>query len=213
MEAQPYLSGSSGVEPQSGSTTTTSFAWLDIAYGVLFVPGKTLEILSNPSIYKTGKPAFFRALFAFFLSGLTANAAKSMLMPDIRSLPDFVIFNTAMGLITWFALAIFLQFVARLLNRTVNNLTALIVTGWAFLPLIFIAPIGCLVLANIVFRLFLLVPCLWVSYLQILAFDSVLKLGKAKTLSLFVVVPPVIFLILLFWLAPFCCVLLSLLIG
>ncbi len=197
MEAESHLPQSS--QSMQDPASLVSFAWFDIAYGILFAPWKTLEILGNSGVYKTGKRAFVESFIAFLLSATIANFAKAVLEPECQFLAGFVIIAGAMSLFTWLSLAVFLQFLCSLFNRKINWLSALIVTGWAFLPLIFTAPISCLILASDVFRILSIIPLLWFIYLQVLAFESLLKLGKATTISLLVVVPPIIFLASLFW--------------
>jgi Yip1 domain len=203
MDAQSHLPIYSDNVEGSTSPTGISFAWIDIAYGILFSPGKTLEILGNSAVYKTGKRAFIECFIAFLLSALVSNIAKAALEFDCQSVAAFVIIATLMNLFTWLSLAMFLQFLGSLFNRSVNWLSTFIVTGWAFLPLIFTAPIACFVLASSVCSILLLIPLFWFSYLQLLAFASLLKLGKVKTVSLLMVMPPIIFFASLFWFATF----------
>lgn len=201
MDAQFHLPQSSADIQESASAGGISFAWLDIAYGILFAPGKTLEILGNASVYKTGNRAVAKAFLAFLLSTVVANFATAVPEPNRQSLAAFFIISTLMSLFTWLSLAVFLQVLCSLFNRPINKLSTLIVTGWAFLPLVFTAPISCFVLASDCFRTFSIIPLAWFIYLQVLAFKSLLKLGKVTTLFLLIVVPPIVFFAFLFWFA------------
>lgn len=199
MEAQPH--DPEALPPKEDLTPLENQAigWANIFYGILIAPATTLDVLANPLRYRADSKGVLGAISAVFLCALLEGFAQSCF--DTQPLALSVSITFVSDLVTWIMLAVFLAVWARCLKRETKFSSALVVTGWAFVPLIFKAPLACYVLASKSTMVFLLVlPVIWFFILELIAYDSILKMGKARTLGIVVLLPPILFFACLFWL-------------
>ncbi|PWT94511.1 MAG: hypothetical protein C5B53_12960 [Candidatus Melainabacteria bacterium] len=173
--------------------------WTNIFYGMLIAPATTLNVLANPRLYGADARGVLGALATIFLSGLIESFAHSVLDQE-QSTGLFVITSLFGDLFNWLTLAVLLYVLARCLKIETKFRSALIVTGWASVPLVFQAPIVCFAMAaKSSAEFFLALPMIWYFALELFAYDSILKLGKIKTLGIVILLPPILFIACLFW--------------
>jgi len=162
-------------------------SWADIFFCVLIAPMKCFEALGDPLVYPVEKNALLGVCAAVWISITFDAFAKSILAGGIDHFS--VIGSTFSSLMLWFTLAAFLRFLSGWTKRSVPYKTCLATTGWAFIPLILKAPFVVLTLWSPLFGILLLSVTLWFFFLEVIAFDSVLKLGRMRTVTLMVAVP------------------------
>jgi hypothetical protein len=174
--------------------------WANIFYGMLIAPATTLNVLANPGLYGADARGVLGAFVTIFLAGLVESFAQSALNQE-QSTGLFVFTSLIGDLFNWLTLAFLLYVLARGLKIETKFRSTLIVTGWASVPLIFQAPIVCYALAaKASAEFFLALPMIWYFALELFAYDSILKLGKIKTLGIVILLPPILFLACVFWL-------------
>lgn len=169
-----------------------SIAWLDIFYGILISPMETLKVIGDPSLY----PPQLSALLGSLLIVVIAVGAESAVGANSSSIgalaiSTFVFILT--GLFLWLILAIFLRMLAALMAKEVSLRSCFIVTGWAYLPLLFKAPAACFSNVTIFGDIFSLIFSFWFLLLELFAFDTVLRLGRFKTLAFVLFLPACLF--------------------
>jgi len=175
--------------------------WSNIFFGTLIAPATTFGVLANPLIYRPNPANIAGSAIIFCLCALIESFAQAILDRD-EPLVVLVSASFISDLFVWLTLAALLALLASLLNRHSNFWSALIVTGWAFVPVIFKSPLVCYYAAFKAFPIVLLgIPLLWFFAFELLAFDSILKLGKVKTLALIFITPPLILIAVIAWLA------------
>jgi hypothetical protein len=185
-------------EEQSFDGRNEPIAWPNIFYGLLIAPATTLKVLANPHMYKADAYAVVGSLTTFCLCAAIESFAQAALEKE-NPLVLAVGLSFAGDVITWLMLAIFLAVWARCLKCKTNFWSALVVTGWAFEPVIFKAPIVCYHAACHGCGMLLALPAIWFLILELLAFDAVLQLGKARMLAIILVAPPLMIIALVFW--------------
>jgi hypothetical protein len=167
-------------------------SWLDIFYGMLVSPIKTFAIISDPGLYSPQLAALLGSMLTVIISALADNCvAINSSSPDGLIL-DAISFTLA-DLFFWLILAIFARLLAAVIKVTVSMRTCLIVTGWAFVPLVFKAPAACFSNVTILGDILSLIVSIWFLVLVLFAFDSLLKLGRLKTLAFILFLPPCLF--------------------
>jgi hypothetical protein len=184
---------------QAARVVNESIGWANIFYGLIIAPVTTLNVLANPRIYRVDRQGVMGVLALVVLCGLIESFAQAALDRQ-QPLANCVLAAFANDCLTWLILSAILLAWAALLKTETSFRTALIVTGWAYVPLIFKAPIVCFGLAATGFAQILLVlPVLWFFILELIAFDAVLKLGKVKTFGIVILLPPMLIIACLFW--------------
>lgn len=182
----------------SASTSNSNFLerWADTFYGVITAPISTFQRLADPDSdpNKTGLPG---ALLVVFIGmGLTAFIRFNP--KDPSTLLNVAGFMTG-GFTNWLFLTYILVLISVALNRRIKFANALTMTGWALLPFVFFAPVGCFKHVKILFLLLATLPAFWLLFLQWLAFKSSLRLSAAKLLAIIIVVPPLLAFVYFFW--------------
>jgi hypothetical protein len=172
-------------------------SWADIFFCVLFAPMKCFEALGDPLVYPVEKNALLGVTAAVWVAITFDAFAKSILAGEIDHFS--VLGSTISGFMLWFTLAGFLRFLSGWTKGNVPYKTCLITTGWAFIPLILKAPFVCLTLWTPLFGILLVSVTLWFFFLQVIAFDSVLKLGRMRTVTLMVAVPALFAVVYIVW--------------
>ncbi len=174
------------------------FLWADIFYAILSEPQKSLLMLADSSQYEPDKSAIFAAGLMVVLASTIGNLASKALEGATPALSE-IVGSAFLSIVFWYALALLLKFFSSWRSNRISLGNCLIVTGWAFLPLIFKAPIMCFSLAAPLCNIFMIALDFWFCFLEIEAFDAVLKLGKLKMITLLVVLPPLFLCTYLFW--------------
>ncbi len=183
-------------------------SWSETFYGMLFHPKSMITAL-------TSVPEHFSdlrgpALNLVFLVFLVIGALKVSSTQALLSI--FSVFSTICnGMILWVSLASVMVLLSRFSQcRTVTWNQALSVTGWIFTPLIFLAPISCF--RSVLGPAFLplaTIPTWWTLFLGLLIFNRTLSISYSKLLVICMVLPPVLFLVYLFWIGLLICMLVS----
>lgn len=179
--------------------TENGIAWINIFYGLLIAPATTLKVLSDPDIYQINKSAVLGSILLFLLASLTQSLSLATLVRQ-APLSDVVAWSFGLSLAAWLLLATLLTAWSFFLNCKRNFWSALVVCGWGFAPMIFSAPIVLYELACPGLRFVLSpLPAIWFIILEFLAFNAILKLGKARTFAIVFVTPPAFIFASLFW--------------
>jgi hypothetical protein len=100
---------------------------------------------------------------------------------------------------SWFTLTLILYYLSiwmRGHRLTLGN--AFIATGWAYLPMLFFAPVACLK-QTALFAVCGPGVALWLIILQWIAFQTSLRTSATKLALILVVVPPIFIFVYLFW--------------
>lgn len=174
-------------------------AWTDLFYGMLIAPGETLKVLANASTYRPSLPNVIGACIVVSLCSLVESFAQGVRNPNLP-LPLMISSSFFNDLLIWLLLSLFLAWLSSCLANRWNFWTATIVVGWTFVPLIFTAPIAaCAASQKTYWDLFLSLPIFWFLILEWLAFDALLNLGKARTLGVIFLTPPLLCFAATFW--------------
>ncbi len=177
----------------SGSEANAPIAWIDIFLGMLISPIRTLKTIGNPEIYTPGMSAIFGSAGMVTLCGMArtpGDAYCSSLNEAWLSLIASVLVNVFF----WLVIACFVRQIAALMKIPTSIRICLVVTGWAFFPLIFKAVATCFSHATLFGNLLSWCTSAWFLVLELFAFDSILKLGRFKTLGIVLIVPPFLYL-------------------
>ena len=166
--------------------------WLDIFFGLLVSPIKTFKIISNPDLYLPQLSALLSSMLVVLIAGLADGCPTISSFGLDKLIPD-VIASILSDLFFWLALAVLARILAAAMRVNISMRSCLIVTGWAFVPLVLKAPATCFSTVTILGDIFSLVVSLWFLVLVLFAFDSLLKLGKLKTLAFVLFLPPCLF--------------------
>ena len=170
-------------------------SWLDICFGILVSPLKTLGVISNPELYAPRLSALIGSMLAVIITALS-NSCVGMHSLGSSELAGNTIASILANLFFWLVLAIFLRLLAALINVQASIRSCLIVTGWAFLPLIFKASAACFSNVTPAGDLLSLGISIWFLILLVFAFDSLLKLGRLKTFAFMLFLPPCLFFLI-----------------
>lgn len=164
---------------------------IDVFSGMLISPIRTLNMLSTqPSIELSSLigPIFIVALAGLAEGTMSANFSSSALIIGL-SLFGSVIERMCF----WFVLILFLILLAAFLKQQISLRSCYLVTGWSFAPLIFEGITTCFSNATEFGGILSWCLSIWFLLLQLFAFDSVLRLGRLKTLGVVLILPPCLF--------------------
>lgn len=171
--------------------------WADIFYGVLVAPRQTMMILSDSNRFPPDLGHLAGAVLMVFLATFLTASLK------VRSAPIAVSYYLS-AISIWLSLSLVLYYLSiwmRGHRLTLGN--TFIATGWAYLPLLFFAPVACLKQT----------PCfapaaaacaLWLIALQWIAFQTSLRTSATKLALILFVVPPIFVFVYLFWIGLAC---------
>jgi len=165
---------------------------LDIFHGVIISPVKAFGMLSRS--YPSAPATLLSAVLVVSVSSLTDINVGN----ESSSISTFGIALSILGsfigkIIFWSVLATFLRLLAALLKQETSIGSCFVVSGWAFTPLIFRAVANCFSNAIVFGDILSCCFAAWFLLLQLFAFDSILKLGRFKTLGVVLIVPPCLF--------------------
>lgn len=174
----------------------------DTFWGILVSPRKTFrEILEHPEF---DKQYFWGAVGVVFLSSII----DGLTVPTLVD-PGWIVFSLCLSIVAgfarWFSLAALAALTVTLFGAHTSRIAArLVTTGWAFLPGIFLAPLGCyrLVIGPF-YPLASISILLWVVALEWLAIQETYRLRGLEMYCLVFAVPSLFFFVQLFWLWPF----------
>jgi len=174
----------------------------ETAWGILVNPRKTFrEILEHPEF---DKHYFWGAVGIVFLSSVI----DGLTMPSLVS-PGWVIFSLFLsimaGFVRWFFLAALAALTVTLFGAHMSRIAAcLITTGWAFLPGILLAPLGCYrLVVGPFYPLLSMAVLFWVVALEWLAIQETYKLRGMEMYCLVFAVPSLLFFTQILWIWPF----------
>ncbi|MBI1271301.1 hypothetical protein GC174_12805 [bacterium] len=172
----------------------------NILEGTLTAPRSTFQSLLLQKEEQADRSitiVFFLVLFTAIGSGLAQASADHIFTAVLQ-----VIFSIFTALIFWTTLAYILFAAAKGLGpKQVSFLKCLSLTGWCHAPLILFPTIYCMqpALGGFVEVLTALV-LIWFFILNLIAFKIVLDKSYTVLLSIFLLTPPVLFMVLTFWL-------------
>lgn len=197
-EALASVPEAEAAEEKSGSRPPVTM-WADIFFAILAEPEKTMAVLADSSFYVPDLSALFGTGLLVALASMVSELADAALQGTPPTLLE-LIGGLCFSLIFWFCLALILKLLAVWVRNDSRLKTCAIVTGWAFLPIIFKAPFMCLSMSQSFLGLLMIIPAYWFLILEMYAFDSVLKLGRLRMFVLAIAIPPLVVLSCFFWL-------------
>ncbi|MCB9470812.1 MAG: YIP1 family protein [Candidatus Obscuribacterales bacterium] len=158
---------------------------------------KALVLQKEDDADRAAVIAFFLVLFTAVGSGLSQASADQFFIAFLQ-----VIFSIFTSLIFWTVLAYILYATARgLVGKQVAFLKCLSLTGWSHAPLILFPTVYCMQTALGGFvEILIALLLIWFFILNLIAFKIVLDKSYSIILSVFFLTPPVIFMVLTFWL-------------
>ncbi len=165
---------------------------IDVFYGILISPIKTFDALI--STHSAGISSLLGPVMIVFLAALAESTTGINSSTIIASAIALNIFCSVIGkLFFWSVLIFFLFLLAAFLKQQASLRSHYLVTGWAFVPLVFKGVATCLSNATELGDTLSWCLSIWFLLLQLFAFDSVLKLGRFKTLGIILILPPCLF--------------------
>jgi hypothetical protein len=192
-EAQP------AVEDQLPKRDGETIAWANIFYGMIVHPVTTLKVLVNPDIYKSNVAAFAGVLALVLITSVIESFAQAVLNHQ-GAVAMLVTMSLIGDLLCWLVFSVFLAILLYFVRREIKVGRAFIACGWAFVPLIFKAPIAaCAVGSNLACSLLGAISTFWFILLQLFAYDALLKSGRWKTIALTMLAAPVFFAAWMCW--------------
>jgi hypothetical protein len=166
------------------------YGWLDIFYHILVSPVKTFAIINSSRLYSSDFSAIIGAMLAVVVAALADSGITSLSVDGL-----FLSFSGSVisDLFFWLTLAMFLRLLAAVMKINAPLRSCLRVTGWSFVPLVLKAPAACFSNVTILGDVLSLIISVWFLVLVLVAFDSLLKLGRLKTLVFILFLPPCLF--------------------
>lgn len=178
---------------QSTENNLSFHSGIDIFSGVLTHPIATLEALATPDPSSAQMPMIIGAALIVFLSGLAESVGNISAPLYARDLILKALSSTFSLTFFWFTIALFLRLLATTLNQKTTMMRCFIVCGWAFLPLLFKGVAYCFSEFTVFGAVLSLSIAVWYFLLEIFAFDAILQLGRFKTVSIILILPPCLF--------------------
>jgi hypothetical protein len=176
----------------STNTNSEQHHWLDIFFGLVVSPIKTFNFISNPVLYSPGLDALLGAMLIVIVAA-AADSCVSINSFVTEELISEVTSSIVSDLFCWIVLATFARLLAAAMKVNTSIRSCLIVTGWSFVPLLLKAPAACFSNVTILGDILSMAVSFWFLALLLFAFDSLLKLGKLKTLAFVLLLPPCLF--------------------
>jgi hypothetical protein len=165
---------------------------IDIFYGMLMSPIETFKVLSHQ--YSAQLPSLVGPALIVTLAALADAATSFNSSSGAVSAMALSLFGSFIGkMFFWFVLVFFLRLLAAFLKEQTSIRICCLVTGWAFVPIIFKSITTCFSNATELGDILSWCLSIWFLLLQLFAFDSVLKLGRFKTLGVILILPPCLF--------------------
>jgi hypothetical protein len=164
---------------------------IDIFHGLIMSPAQILNTLSNSDSF--GSAQLMGAVVVVVGSALADISMNSQSSITGTGLALSMLGSLIGKIIFWCVLAFFLRMLAVLLRQTTSISSCFMTTGWAFMPLLFMAVATCFSNATIFGDAISCCFAMWFLILELLAFDAVLKLGRFKTLGVILILPPCLF--------------------
>lgn len=189
------------------ATTTTinenvsTPSWADLFFGIITNPINTLKELD--ALYESA-PVYTLAQQAFnvvFLTALLLGMAR--FNPEESFLSLFEILSVITNeMVVWVVAASLLSLLSTILSnaRPTRWKKALVLTGWSFTPIIFFAPLMCFknALGVWVFPI-ATIPTWWTLFLLFTSYKIALDVRASKLLVVALIMPPLLFLVYMFW--------------
>jgi hypothetical protein len=158
--------------------------WADVFYGVLVAPGQTMRVLSDASQYKPTDTAVLFSLATVLTSSWIASFGASGGDAGVAAQVGISI-CTLLGVLWWVGFSLLLFVLSRLCRSSKHNLaSALIATGWAFVPVYFINPAKCLLSVPVLGSVVIVGLVVWMCALQWFAFMSMLDFNHKRMFAL-----------------------------
>lgn len=177
--------------------TDSGFAFYDIAYGMLFFPSQTVEMLCDENVHLCRDSVLRAAWVVMLASSISGVIQCNAAFPLVVLIAVGCVIG---GLLNWVFLAWMLQLACAWLSKPRTFNRCLVLAGWTTLPLIFTAPVACFKnICGPLYLLFALVPGAWSICLLFLVFQHATAMGKMKTFLLILVGPPLFALAYIFW--------------
>ncbi|MBX9695610.1 MAG: YIP1 family protein, partial [Cyanobacteria bacterium] len=182
--------------------------WSETFYGMLFHPKSMIMALTSaPEHFSDLRgPALSLVFLVFFVIGALRFSPSSGVLSIFT-----VLGSICNGMALWVTLATIMVTLSKLpKSREVGWNEALVVTGWIFTPLIFMAPISCFKQAlGPVFLPVATIPTWWTLFLGLIVFNRTLSTSFVRLLAICMVLPPVLFLIYVFWFGCLACMIVA----
>jgi hypothetical protein len=169
-------------------------SWIENFVGMLTNPIKTMHELAELNEHQlTGfGGATLAVLVPCILDGLRMTPPTNLVVAPLT-----VTASVIMGLLMWATLAGLLSLTGWIFGAPISRCRrAFILTGWSFVPWMFMGPVYCYREAlGLWFALFAVIPFAWMFILQMLAVREAFQLKSTQMLLLFFAVPSLYFLL------------------
>jgi hypothetical protein len=177
--AQPAVEASSAPVPTN---------WIEIFFGILVEPIKTMRFLAdaNGKEFSGFGGAVLAVILPCALDGLRMTSPSQLVMAWVN-VPVSII----LGLLMWTTLAGLFSLTGWIFGAPTDRARrAFVLTGWAFTPWTFMAPLYCFRdMLGFWFALLAVIPFAWMFVLQMLAVREAFQLKSVQMLLLFFAVP------------------------
>jgi len=186
----------------ASTTEDNNPSWTQLFLGILTQPIVTLKLLDrlcdrSDAMSKLTQQAFLTVLLTALLLGC------SRINPQESFLSTFEIFSVITNqMFLWVFAAGALSLLSTILNdaRPTRWKKALVLTGWSLAPVVFFAPMMCLKNTMGPFVLpFATIPTWFTLFLLGASFKIALGISVRKMLVIAMVLPPMLFLVYIFW--------------
>lgn len=174
--------------------------WTEVFFGIITKPFDTLRRLD--ALYETGRDYTLtkQAFITVFVTALLLGSSR-LTLADPYSLFD-VVGTITNEMVIWVIAAGLLALLSTILSnaRPTRWTKALVLTGWSFTPIMFFAPLMCFKNA---FGAWVLpvatIPTWWTLFLLFASYKIALNVKASKLFIVALIMPPVLFLVYLFW--------------
>lgn len=198
MKEDPRGAGADA-EARTGDTVGRPENVLDIAYGVLFQPARTVpRIAAGP---KMGLGVLFFVVVTGLVALMNGIAAPASLPPEIPAggflAPFVVIVSLLMGLFGWVMGVAVLHLLAEFLGGSGSVRDLFATWGYIQLPRLFTVPAALLgaAVSPLVQGIMSLLIALWVLYLEVIAVRSIYRLSTGRAVLALIIPYVVLFAI------------------
>lgn len=176
-------------------------SWSDLFMGILLHPFDTFRELDRLASDEHLIPDLTTKAFNMvFLAAMIVGGVR--IQTDDGFMSVMRILSTLTNcMMLWVILSMAMSSLSRVMNaQPVSWKKSLVLTGWAFAPVIFFAPVLCFKNAiGPAVILFATVPTWWTMFLIYAGYKTGLNVTNTKLMVIAMVLPPMLFLVYIFW--------------
>jgi len=212
FEADALSPGEGTEEKSVFNSQQGAYSWTDIFLGVLTAPSGTFKLLADPLVFAGHRNHLLQATVCVSICAATQSQGQLIASGEPFKVSSILV-SVFGEIFFWLVLASLLYYLTELFSSKLTFARILILTGWAFVPLLLTGPCALFCRYQNGFQFLLSLLGLWFVILEFLAFRTLLKFGKLKALILLLLLPPVLFFTYLFWFGLLSVITISSLVG